>query len=106
VDVSRFWGVSLTVAGVVPLTALGHVPGWICGATAAVLAGCGLATWFARAGDVLLLGALVVVLLLVFWHAGPAVELIYAALLLGVAGAGVRLVTQAPARAVHAVPEV
>lgn len=96
---SRFWGVSLIGASLVPLAALalGHGSPWTGGSSAAVLIGVGLAAWLARVGDVLLVGSLVVLLMLVFWDVGPAAQMGYATVVLGVAGLAVRGAQRHPA---------
>lgn len=97
---SWFWAVSLAVAGAVPLLALGHLSAWICAPSAGVLIACGLAALLSRSarrvGDLLLVAALLVVLMLVFLDVGPPVSMVYAVLVLGGGGAMIRSVPLNP----------
>jgi hypothetical protein len=91
---SWFWGLSLFLAGLVPLSALGHASIWVCAASSAALTACGAAALARRhgrrAGDVLLIAALTIVLLWSFWHVGQAAQVLYAVLVLTITGVGIR----------------
>jgi hypothetical protein len=91
---SWLWGWSLLAAGGVPLSALGRVSAWVCLASGAALFACGIAALLSRhgrrAGDVLLIGALAVVLLWSFWRVGGLAQVSYAVLVLTVTGLGIR----------------
>jgi hypothetical protein len=95
---SWFWGLSLFLAGLVPLSALGHASVWVCAASSAALTACGAAALISRhgrrAGDVLLIGALAIVLLWSFWHVGQLGQVLYAVLVLTITGLGIRSATK------------
>jgi hypothetical protein len=91
---SWLWGCSLIATGFVPLSALGHASPWVALASSAALFACGVAALVTRngrrAGDVLLIGALGVVLLWSFWHVGGLAQVSYAVLVLTITGLGIR----------------
>ena len=91
---SWLWGWSLILAGFVPLSALEHSSPWVCLASSAALFACGVASLVRRygrhAGDVLLIGALTVVLLWSFWRVGGLAQVSYAVLVLTITGLGIR----------------
>ena len=91
---SWLWGWSLLTTAFVPLSALGHASPWVCLASSAALFASGIAALVSRhgrhAGDVLLIGALTVVLLWSFWHVGGLAQVSYAVLVLTITGLGIR----------------